>query len=100
MTSASTFSDSTQSEDDVVAHIEQSDNPIASLPERPLPHLDSRYVRHNKPGELGEPLIVMTPQALLQIREHGISNLQTELGGFLLGQAYQDNGRLHLKIEA
>ena len=82
MTSASTYSDSTQSDDDLIAHVEQSEDPIGLLPERPLPHLDNHYIQHGKAASPDEPLIVVKPEALQRVHEHGVSNLRSELGGF------------------
>lgn len=96
MTSASTFSESTQPEDDVKTH----PSPPPVLPQRSFPHLDAHYLQHGSLGPAREPFVVMQPQALVQVHQHAISNMRSELGGFLLGHAYQDNGRIHLIVEA
>lgn len=97
MTSASTYSESER--DEVMAQIGDTAVEPPHLPKRPLPHLDAHYLLHGSASPPNETLIVMSPQALLQVHEHGISNMRTELGGFLLGHAYEDGDKLHIKVE-
>lgn len=97
MTSASTFS---EQEDGLVADIGHVANEAPLLPERPFPKLDDHYLLHGRPSPEGETLIVVKPKALHQLYEHANSNLRSELGGFLLGHAYQDAGRPHIVVEA
>ncbi|GAB4281704.1 MAG: hypothetical protein Kow0080_35350 [Candidatus Promineifilaceae bacterium] len=44
--------------------------------------------------------VILGQQAAEQIKAHAISNLRTELGGALLGKAYQHNGTIFVEIEA
>ncbi|MGB1251951.1 MAG: Mov34/MPN/PAD-1 family protein [Candidatus Promineifilaceae bacterium] len=46
------------------------------------------------------PHVVVSQLALSQVRDHSMSNTRVELGGVLLGQAYQHNGQLFVEVNA
>lgn len=99
MTSASTFSNKPEPELAFDPQIGETADPTALLPKRPFPTIDATYLQHGKGRDENETLVVMKPNALQQVHQHAISNMRSELGGFLLGRAFQDNGKHHLLIE-
>lgn len=99
MTSASTFSDRPDPEATFEPQIGETSDPTASLPKRPFPTFDATYLQHGKGHGAHEVLVIIKPQALRQVHQHAISNMRSELGGFLLGHAFQNEGRHHILIE-
>ena len=65
-----------------------------------LPPLQDDCVLHGALPADRHPHIVVSQRALSQVRQHSESNMNVELGGALLGHAYQHNGQLFVSIEA
>jgi proteasome lid subunit RPN8/RPN11 len=61
---------------------------VQNLPERQPPLSDKCWL-HGKKGGQGQVWLIAHRAALSQIDEHAHSNLQSELGGALLGKAYR-----------
>jgi proteasome lid subunit RPN8/RPN11 len=73
---------------------------LDGLAERPFPGLDDGYRLHGERPEPSQALVLVSQGALRLIQDHGASSLSTELGGALLGRAYQCEGRLIVEVEA
>lgn len=70
-----------------------------ALPEREPPLEEGRYRRHGPPHQDGELEIIIHPRALEEIQEHSNSQTASELGGVLLGRAYQYGTRRFVEVE-
>ncbi len=68
-----------------------SDPPALPLREPPLS--EGSYHRHGPEPAAHEVRILIAPAALEQIRAHSHSQIASELGGVLLGKAYEHGGR-------
>jgi len=102
MTSASTYSETgeskpAQSEPDNVQTAESS---LDILPVRRLPFGAEDVIPHGRPAEDDDITIIISQLALGHIAAHSYSNLECEVGGALLGRAYQSNGRAYVEVEA
>ena len=71
----------------------------ASLPVKRPPLTDKCWLHREQPGT-GQPYVLVSQGALRQIDEHGKSNLQAELGGALLGQAYRYEDKVFVEVLA
>lgn len=72
---------------------------LANLPERGAPALSDCVWHGSRPGN-SPYTIIFHPTALLEVKEHGLSDTYVELGGVLLGHAYQCNGETIVEIMA
>lgn len=103
MTSASTYSDKTErpSDDPVTSQVQPQPTPeeVLNLPKRPSPLAAETCILHGKKPEAGQVLVLNSQQALLQINEHGSSNMLSELGGVLLGHAYREGSTIVVEIK-
>lgn len=72
----------------------------ALLPGREPPLRDGRFVRHGPEPAAHEVRVLITPDALEEIRAHSHSQTASELGGVLLGQAYEHNGEQYVEVTA
>lgn len=73
---------------------------VAGLAFRALPAPPADWLRHGQtPGD-GQPVVLMHQTALLQIVAHSRSNLNCELGGALLGQAYRHKSGVIVEVKA
>jgi proteasome lid subunit RPN8/RPN11 len=92
MTSASTYSNT----------IEDIEQPISSiaLPNQPLPAFEAGYWLHGDRPHPDQIVVITGQDALRQVHEHGRSNVAVELGGALLGRAYQADGQLIVHVQA
>ena len=89
MTSTSTYSEPKPSDSANIPPTQQTpSSEIQNLPERQPPLSDKCWL-HGKKGETGQVWVIAHPTALAQVDEHAHSNLQSELGGALLGKAYR-----------
>ena len=70
------------------------------LPQHPRPTLEQGYTRHGLVPSPGQVVVINGQAALTAVSTHSLSNTQSELGGVLLGHAYQDNGTLFVEVEA
>lgn len=70
------------------------------LPQHPRPTLEQGYTRHGLVPSPGQVVVINGQAALTAVSTHSLSNTQSELGGVLLGYAYQDNGTLFVEVEA
>lgn len=83
---------------DVRIQTEQSE--LEALPEVKPPPLHKNMLVHGSTPAGKEVHIIFTQPALNQIRDHSASNLYVELGGVLLGKAYQYQGKVYVEVSA
>jgi len=102
MTSASNYS-----EPAVVAAGSHEQTPAAGpvpdvdrLPHRAPPELENGYLLHGRRPEPGQARVVVGQEALRQLRTHSRSDLDTEVGGALLGHAYRYQAETYVEVEA
>lgn len=73
---------------------------LSMLPFRELPAPPNTWLHHGQvPGD-GQPVVLMHQTAILQITAHSRSNLDCELGGALLGQAYRYKSGVVVEVQA
>lgn len=73
---------------------------ISQLGRKQPPDLtENAHLHGHEPGP-AQVRVIVSQAALQQIDSHGRSNLYSELGGALLGRAYQFQGRLYVEIQA
>lgn len=94
MTSPSTYSD-----EDLFDSINTTQAELDSLPEKEPPNAELCYV-HGEKVPANEVWVITYPEALQQVREHAESNLNSELGGALLGKAYRYKGVIFVDVMA
>lgn len=104
MTSASTFSEQAhpgteKGPDNVSPRAGQQQADRSSLPVRQPPLSDTCWLHREQPVP-GQPYIIISQQAIGQINQHAHSNLNTELGGALLGKAYRHENKVFVEISA
>jgi proteasome lid subunit RPN8/RPN11 len=106
MTSASTFSDQ-ESPSNQKPGVAQSPTAAAqplsgieTLPERQPPGLEEECLLHGQEPLDGEVTIFLSQLALKQIATHSYSNLESEVGGVLLGRAYHYGTDIFLDVRA
>lgn len=99
MTSASTFSNTSDMEATIHRLVDAGDE-TERLTQRPFPTASDKLLLHGNYPTADETAVLITQLALLQIREHSISNMRSELGGVLLGHVYQDGDQQWLHIQA
>lgn len=95
MTSASTSSDTAVVSEPLLTTAE-----LNRLPRQPLPSFVEGYQLQGQPPPTDQVIVITGQDALRQVHDHGRSNLDLELGGALLGQAYQADGQLIVHITA
>jgi len=104
MTSASTYSDKTERPSAESGSSQAKPHPtpeeVLNLPKRPTPLAEETCILHGKQPESGQVLVLSSQQALQQISKHSQSNLQSEMGGVLLGHAYRDGDIMVVDIKA
>lgn len=69
------------------------------LPKR-IPPLQDDCVLHGGLPSDSDPNIILTQSAVTQIQRHCESNLRVELGGVLLGVAYNHGGQVYVEVKA
>lgn len=94
MNSASTSSEQAGRENGRISHEDS-----AHLPAR-LSSLPASAILHGDPLPPGQVIVLNTQTSLEQIRAHSVSNLQSELGGVLLGRAYRQDDGLIVEVQA
>lgn len=76
---------------------------LAGLPEQ-KPPLDEQTLSHGRVtsdnSRANQVQVIMHQEALAQVESHGNSDTYTELGGVLLGTAYQHEGTTYVEVEA
>lgn len=102
MTSQSTFSDRESPVPPPVhaPSVEVGFDPSDVLPLRRPPLRDDCVMHGEDPLAGAEPNVVVTQAAVRQIQAHCQSNLGAEVGGVLLGEAYQYNNQIYVEIAA
>lgn len=70
------------------------------LPQHPRPNLEQGHTRHGLVPPPGQVVIINGQAALTAVSTHSLSNTQSELGGVLLGHAWQHHGTLFVAVEA
>ncbi|HIP70597.1 MAG TPA: hypothetical protein EYH05_04295 [Anaerolineae bacterium] len=94
MNSASTSSEPADRENGRISS-ENADH----LPARPS-SLPASAILHGDPLPPGQVIVLNNQTSLEQIRAHSVSNLQSELGGVLLGRAYRQDEGLIVEVQA
>ncbi|MFN2207579.1 MAG: Mov34/MPN/PAD-1 family protein [Candidatus Promineifilaceae bacterium] len=106
MTSASTYSEQEppsepQLEDNhASSNVVPRDSGIEMLPERQPPGLEEECLLHGQDPLDGEVTVFLSQLALKQIATHSYSDLEREVGGALLGRAYQYDTDIYLDVRA
>ena len=70
------------------------------LPEQSPPDIERSGLLHGHMPTATQACVIMSPQALQAVDAHLLSDIRKELGGFLLGTSYQEDGRLYVDIDA
>jgi proteasome lid subunit RPN8/RPN11 len=104
MTSASPYSESVAgqfNDGEALMAVEDTEAHLAfnSLPRQQPPLADSCWL-HGRPPGRGQVSVIVSQAALNQILSHGRSDLQSELGGALLGKAYRHEERIFVTVDA
>lgn len=73
---------------------------VKGLPERPWPPLAEKCLLHGTEPGPDQVHVIVRPAALAQIKAHSNSNLRSELGGALLGQAYRHQSTVFVDVAA
>lgn len=94
MSSASTYSEAESpvapdATEQAAGAAEMANDLLSHLPQRDLPSPADTWLLHGNVPSADEPVIVLHQSAIQQINAHAHSNVGTELGGALLGQAYR-----------
>lgn len=106
MTSGSTSSKTavppTPGDDDkpIIPSIKTTPPELRQLGTKQPPNFDEQCYLHGRVPSTGQVQIIVSQAALQQIDSHGRSNLYTELGGALLGRAFQYQEQLFVEIQA
>jgi proteasome lid subunit RPN8/RPN11 len=105
MTSASTYSESKEStpQDQGVqaqAVINRQLEALRSLPAAMPPDLTEECLLHGRIEETDNIAVILSQIAVRHIAAHSYSNLDSEVGGALLGRAYWNNSRVFVDIKA
>ncbi len=106
MTSASPYSKTadnspTNHEDQRSSQMEftQFHAELNSLPQKRPPLASTCWLHGSQPVH-GHVKVIASQNALTQVLEHSQSNLQSELGGILLGSAFRHEDQIYVEIEA
>lgn len=106
MTSASTFSEQESPSNQKAGETQSpatAPQPLAgieTLPERQLPGLEEECLLHGQEPLDGEVSVFLSQLALKQIATHSYSNVESEVGGVLLGRAYHYGTDIYLDVRA
>lgn len=105
MTSASTYSAEAESrrpetEPPQMDSAAQAEMALNQLPQRQPPPLERVTIRHGREPNADEPIVIVAQTAVQQIADHSHSNLDWEVGGALLGNAYRHEGRVYVDVQA
>ncbi|MDX1412950.1 MAG: Mov34/MPN/PAD-1 family protein [Candidatus Promineifilaceae bacterium] len=102
MTSASTYSETEQQKTESQTHEMQQGQrqALLALPTSKPPALDDECLLHGQLDEREKIVVILSQIAVRHIAAHSYSNLDCEVGGALLGKAYQHDGRVFLDIRA
>ena len=73
---------------------------LSALPFRQLPAPSKEWLQHGEAPHGDRPLVRMHQTALLQVIAHSRSNVECELGGALLGQAYRYKDGVVVEVKA
>lgn len=102
MTSASTYSDAEETAQGGHGYQLPPDqlDALNSLPGLKPPVLDEECLFHGRLEKGDNVNVILSQIAIRHIAAHSYSNLQCEVGGALLGRAYQSNGRVYVDVRA
>lgn len=94
MSSASTYSEAEatpapDAEEPAPSAEQMANDLLSHLPQRDLPSPADTWLLHGMVPSTDEPVVVLHQSAIQQINAHAQSNVGSELGGALLGQAYR-----------
>ncbi len=73
---------------------------VERLPHRAPPELENGYLLHGRRPESGRVRVIVGQKALRQLQAHGQSDLDSEVGGALLGHAYRYKGQTFVEVKA
>lgn len=102
MTSASNYSDPAAAAPERPERPPQT-APVADvdrLPHRAPPELENGYLLHGRRPEPGQVRVIAGQTALRQLQAHSKSDLESEVGGALLGHAYRYREETYVEIKA
>lgn len=104
MTTASNFSDGAGNGYDLSGKRQNRTTTALGEAER-LPQRDSplgvhAYQLHGEELQTTQPRLVLFPEAIKQFSAHATSDLQSEVGGVLLGAAYRQGAELYVEVRA
>lgn len=71
-----------------------------ALPEHKPPPLNQMGLIHGELPAPHEVWVLLRQEALQAIDDHGLSDVRTELGGVLLGRAFQYRGQTYVQVDA
>lgn len=71
---------------------------LAHLPHHPPPEAD--YLLHGRQPAGRQATLLLQPQAVAEMAAHAGSDIESEVGGALLGHAYRHNGRIYVEVQA
>lgn len=102
MTSASNYSESAAAAQEPAERPPQTApvTDVDRLPHRAPPELENGYLLHGRRPEAGQVRVIAGQEALQQLQAHSESDLESEVGGALLGHAYRYRGETYVQIEA
>jgi proteasome lid subunit RPN8/RPN11 len=78
----------------------QTDAILEELPARQPSIPIEKWLLRGRAPENGQPVVLASQTALLQMAAHSASDLDVELGGALLGKAYRHQGRVVVQVMA
>lgn len=73
---------------------------VDRLPQRAPPKLENGYLLHGRRPKTGQARVIVGQEALEQLRAHSRSDLDSEVGGALLGHAYRYQGQTFVEVKA
>lgn len=73
---------------------------LKNLPQRTPPSLADTCILHGRLPRTGQVNVLISQAAWGQVVAHATSNIGVELGGALLGTAYQHDGQVYLEVQA
>lgn len=102
MTSASTYSEQEQAPNENPGKAQKSQplSGIETLTERQPPGLDDECLFHGQEAPREDLTVFLSQLALKQVATHSKSDLGSEVGGVLLGRAYQYGPDIYVDVQA
>ena len=73
---------------------------VDRLPHRAPPELENGYLLRGRRPEPSQARVIIGQEPLRQLQAHGESDLDSEVGGALLGNAYRYRGETYVEVQA